>query len=92
MREQLKVLSVQQMIMVQEMAHVQTSDVFTRLGFVDIRVNSDKYVCQYNTEMITLIMGRDICWANEEENSGDENPATQFPIMSFECQQALIAK
>ncbi|PBK82267.1 hypothetical protein ARMGADRAFT_1090477 [Armillaria gallica] len=42
--------------------------------------------------MITLIMGRDIHWANEEENSGDENLTTQFPIMSFEHQQALIAK
>ncbi|PBK94551.1 hypothetical protein ARMGADRAFT_1029622 [Armillaria gallica] len=87
MRNQLKMLLVNQRIMVQEMAHIWTAELFARLGFVDVNVNSDKYTHQYNAKMITLIMERDI-----QELSRNEDIDIHAPVMSFRCQQALIAK
>ncbi|KAK0240619.1 hypothetical protein EDD85DRAFT_950466 [Armillaria nabsnona] len=92
MREQLSMLSANQRIIVQETAHIRTASVFTCLGFVDVNKTSDEYIHQYNVEMITLIMGREIRWANEEEESGGEALTMPPPIMSFKRQQALIAR
>lgn len=92
-REQLMKLSSPQMILLQEMAHTHTGNVFTRLGFKNIDRLSDEYIRQYNAEVTTLLLGREIKWSSGEEISDDESPMPKPPIvLPFREQQSEIAK
>ncbi|PBK97568.1 hypothetical protein ARMGADRAFT_1076037 [Armillaria gallica] len=72
-REQLMQLSMTQMILVQEMAHIHTGN--------------------YNAEITTLLLGRDICRSTEEEVNNDEKSLPKpSVILSFQEQHAKIAK
>ncbi len=82
-------LSPTQMMLMQETAHANMTNMFAQLGFKDIDCLSNEYVHQYNAEVTTLLMGRDICWSTEEDLSDKEGTGDHpYEVMSFQEQRA----
>ncbi|PBK93502.1 hypothetical protein ARMGADRAFT_1079812 [Armillaria gallica] len=60
MRDQLAGMAYSQRSVLREIAHTQTAKVFECLGFTNIDKNFNEYIRQYNTEILTVLLGRDI--------------------------------
>ncbi|SJL16375.1 uncharacterized protein ARMOST_19897 [Armillaria ostoyae] len=83
-RIELSKLSDYRLTLIRGAAHAQTKRVFTRLGFSYISQSSNEYIRQYNAELTTLVLGRDMRQSKEPVQVKRETPA-QGPSFEEQC-------
>lgn len=89
MRDQLAGIAYLQRLVLREIAHTQTAKVFECLGFNNINKNSNEYIRQYNTKILTILLGHDIR-KSEEDITKKESNAKQSTMVMLEGQMFLM--
>ncbi len=91
MKEQLVAMAYAQRVVLRQVAHAQATQVFEHLGFVNINKESNEYIRQYNNEMLTALLGCDICLTEEAMRRDRAVLGYQkLMVLSFEEQHTKI--
>ncbi|KAK0438807.1 hypothetical protein EV421DRAFT_1906441 [Armillaria borealis] len=92
MREQLTGMAYSQRVVLRELAHAQTAKVFEQLGFNNIDKSSNEYIRQYNTEMLTALLGCDIRKSEETNFKQGSNSKESDQVVTEGCMFLTFAE
>ncbi|SJK99800.1 uncharacterized protein ARMOST_03111 [Armillaria ostoyae] len=88
--QQLKSMGQAQRAVLSHIAHTQTAKVFERLGFIHVDSKSNEYIRQYNAEILSVMLGRELGLTDENVKVEREGDVNERMIPSFEQQRRQI--
>ncbi|PBK96034.1 hypothetical protein ARMGADRAFT_1028257 [Armillaria gallica] len=91
-QHQLIAMGQAQRAVLSQITHTQTAKVFERLGFTNVDSKSNEYIRQYNAEILTVMLGRELGLTDETVKLEREADVNEWMMPSFEQQRINTEK